>query len=106
MPARRRLPQRRANESFELECHGLRYIATVSWFDDGKLGEIFINNHKPGSASDVNARDSAVVASLALQYGVPLNVIRHALLRDAHGVAASPLGMALDLVADGGGNEV
>jgi hypothetical protein len=103
MSARQRLPNRRHSESFELTCHGLRYSATVSWFDDGSLGEVFINNHKPGSASDINARDAAVVVSIALQYGVPLDVIRHALLRDAQGFAASPLGAVLDRIADGGG---
>jgi hypothetical protein len=41
-----------------------------------------------------------VVTSLALQYGVPLDVIRHALLRDAHGFASSALGVALDLIRD------
>ena len=35
---------------------------------------------------------SAVAASLALQHGCPLEVLRHALLRDAQGNAASPLG--------------
>jgi hypothetical protein len=38
-----------------------------------------------------------VVASIALQYGAPLDIIRRALLRDPQGVAASPLGAALDL---------
>jgi hypothetical protein len=43
------------------------------------------------------ARDSAVMCSLALQFGAPVETIHRALLRDAHGVAASPLGRALDL---------
>jgi hypothetical protein len=42
-------------------------------------------------------------AAIALQYGVPLEVILHALLRDTQGRASSPLGAALDRVA--GGNE-
>jgi ribonucleoside-diphosphate reductase alpha chain len=99
MSGRRRLPQRRANESFELVCNGLHYTATIARFDDGSLGEIFLRNHEVGSA-DINARDAAVVASLALQHGVELNTIRHALIRDAKGAAASPLAMALDLIAD------
>jgi hypothetical protein len=106
MSGRRRLPNRRRSESFELECGGLRYSATVSWFDDGSLAEIFLRNHKVGSAADINARDAAIVSSIALQYGAPLDVIRHALLRDTKGVASSPLGVALDRIADGGGNEV
>jgi hypothetical protein len=63
------------------------------------LAEIFISNAKAGSHSDAAAKDAAVVASIALQYGVPVDVIRHALLRDPRGVASSPLGVALDLLA-------
>ena len=68
-------------------------------FADGALAEIFITNGKAGSDSDTAARDSAVVASIALQFGVPLDVLRHALMRDAQGRPAVPLGTALDFVA-------
>ncbi len=69
--SRQRLPQRRRSETFELEVSGLRYTTTVGYFSDGRIGEIFLQNHKPGSQSDANARDAAVAASLALQYGCP-----------------------------------
>jgi hypothetical protein len=96
---RRRLPNRRASETFALKCEGLAYLATISRFDDGRLAEIFVANHKAGSAADAAAKDAAVVCSIALQFGVPVDVIRHALLRDARGMASSPLGVALDLIA-------
>jgi hypothetical protein len=101
MSARRRLPNRRASESFAFECNGLRYLATVSRFVDGRLAEIFISNAKAGSHSDSAAKDSAVVCSIALQYGVPVDVIRKALLRNSRGVASSPLGAALDVICEG-----
>jgi len=96
---RRKLPDRRACITFEFRCNSLAYTATVSHFENGDLAEIFINNSKVGSDSDSAAKDSAVVASIALQHGVPLNTIRKALLRDPRGVASSPLGVALDLIA-------
>ncbi len=99
--ARERLPNRRPSEQFVFECNGLRYTATVSFFPDGRLAEIFLSNAKAGSHSDSAAKDSAVVCSIALQHGVPFDVIRKALLRDARGVASSPLGVALDLLAAG-----
>ena len=89
----------RASESFGFECNGLRYVCTFSRFAGGSLAEIFISNAKAGSHSDSAAKDSAVVCSIALQHGVPVDVIRHALLRDSRGVAASPLGVALDMLA-------
>lgn len=100
MTERSRLPNRRASETFALECAGLSYVATISRLGDGCLGEIFLTNHKAGSAAGIMASDAAVVCSLALQYGVPVDVIRKALCRDSHGRASGPLGAALDLLAE------
>jgi len=102
MSTRERLPNRRLAESFNFEWNGLAYTATVGRFPDGSLSEIFLSNGKIGSDADAAARDSAVVASIAFQFGAPANVIRRALLRDARGVASSPLGIALDLLAGDG----
>jgi hypothetical protein len=99
---RARLPNRRASRQFTFTCNNLQYVATVSFFPDGRLAEIFFGNAKSGSHSDSAAKDSAVVCSTSLQFGVPLDVIRHALLRDARGAASSPLGAALDIISGGG----
>ena len=97
--SRERLRNRRRSESFTLELHGLHYLASFSRFGDGRVAEVFLQNHKPGSQSDSNARDAAVAASLALQFGCPLDVLRRAVLRDAHGNASTPLGAVLDVIA-------
>ena len=106
---RSRLPPRRASETFRFELGGLHYHATISRFhyhatisrftEGGRVAEIFLSNHRSGSQADANARDAAVAASLAFQYGCPLEVLRGALLRDMQGSPATPLGMALDIVA-------
>jgi len=99
MSARNRLPNRRASLTFGFECGPHNYVATISYFPNtGELAEIFLGNGRAGSDVDAAAKDSAVVASIALQYGVPVNVIRKALLRDVQGRASSPLGRALDLI--------
>jgi hypothetical protein len=67
-----------------------------------RIGEIFITNHKAGSQSGIMASDAAVAASIALQYGAPLDVIRHALMRDGRGRPSGPLGIALDQLAKKG----
>jgi hypothetical protein len=77
---RQRLPNRRASETFDLSVGKLKYRCTTSKLADGTLGEIFLSNGKSGSDSDTAARDSAVVCSIALQFGVPVEVIRHAWL--------------------------
>jgi hypothetical protein len=99
MTSRERLPNRRRSETFTFDLHGLHYVASFSRFDDGRVAEVFLQDHKPASQSDANARDSAIAASLALQYGCPLDVLQRALLRDAQGRASTPLGIALDLIA-------
>ena len=99
MTLRERLRNRRRSETFALELHGLRYLASFSRFNDGRVAEVFLQSLKPASQSDSNARDSAIAASLALQFGCPLGVLRRALLRDAHGNASTPLGIALDVIA-------
>ena len=97
MSDRRRLPDRRASESFTVECAGLQYTATISRFDEGRLGEIFLASGKAGSAADTAARDAAITCSIALQYGAPVEVIRKALCRDGSGNASGSLGAALDV---------
>jgi len=97
---RERLPDRRLSETFEIESQGLRFTVTASRYADGGLAEVFLWNHKAGSMAGINAQDAAVVASIALQHGVPLDVIRNALMRDSQGRASGPLGTALDLIVE------
>jgi len=47
---------------------------------------------------DVLMSDAAIVASLALQHGVPLQQLAHAVKRDRFGIASSPIGAALDRI--------
>jgi hypothetical protein len=96
---RQRLSDRRASETFVVSSSGIDYAATISRFADGRLGEIFLASNKSGSAADTAARDSAIVCSIALQYGADLGTIRKALCRDGQGRASGALGVALDLLA-------
>ena len=98
MSDRQRLANRRASESFTFDVGGLRFTATISRFADGRIGELFLNNHKFGNQSDTNARDAAIILSFALQYGADLDEIRKALCRDGQGRALGPVGAVLDLI--------
>jgi hypothetical protein len=97
--ARERLPNRRAAETFDIEVGGLRYTTTIGFYPDGRVGEVFIQNHKQGSQAGLMASDAAVVASIALQHGVPIETLRHALMRDSRGKPSGPLGVVLDELA-------
>jgi len=102
MTDRKQMPQRRMSMTFDFiheweKGQPFQYRATIGYYDDGTMGEIFLNSsRRHGTALDANARDAAIFVSIALQYGAPLNVLRKALARDAQGYPASPVGMALD----------
>lgn len=103
--AREQLPNRRGSESFTLTASdGGTFTATTSRYPDGRLAEVFINSpKKAGNDADVNARDSAIVCSLALQHGATVDVILAALSKDKAGRPASILGQVLDALASGEG---
>src|SRR5215469_5799597 len=96
MTTRRRLPNRRGSITLDLEALGLTFTVTASRFDNGELGEVFIQNHKTNSAAGILASDCAIAASLALQFGCPAEVLARALSRDSKNNATGPLGIALD----------
>ena len=94
------LPNRRVSENYTFEMHGLRYTATISRFPDGRLGQLFLNNHKAGNQVDINARDTAIILSFAAQHGADVEAIRRALCRDCQGCPLGPIGAAHDLLVD------
>lgn len=104
MNARNTMPERRSSETFSLAFGGEKYHVTTGFYTDGALGEIFINRvrdkaaAKLGSQLDGVCRDGAILLSFALQYGAPIDAIRHALTRDEDGAAATVIGAILDEV--------
>lgn len=104
---RKYLPQRRECTNFEFSHEMERgkefhYKCSVGYYPDGTIGEIFLNLSKHGTSLDVNVQEAAIFASIAIQYGVPLEVLQGAIKRDPEGYPASPLGHALDLIVNNG----
>lgn len=105
---RKRLPQRRMSLTFNFNHQWdngqtFTYHATISYYEDGSIGELFLNSSKRlGTSLDANARDAAIFVSIALQYGAPIEVLRKAQARDSKGYPASPVGMALDEIVNHG----
>ena len=98
---RRLLDNRRAGESFELRHGGQNtsFVITLGCYADGTIGEVFISGSKSGSAFDAVARDGAILLSLALQHGVPIETIRHAMTREADGSASTIVGAVVDEIS-------
>ena len=77
----------------------LSFTASISRYPDGRIAELFCDNHKAGSQIGTLVRDAAILLSFALQHGADIEAIRRALCRDNSGRALGPIGQALDLIA-------
>ena len=95
---RAHLPNRRPNETQEFERDGIQITMTIGYQPAGNIGEIFLNADRSDSMLDVLMSDAAIIASLGLQFGVPLQQIAHAVKRDKFGLASSPIGAAIDRI--------
>ena len=71
-PVRRRLPARRSGFTQEARVAGHKVFLRTGEYEDGTLGEIFIDMHKEGAAFRSMINCFAIAVSKGLQYGVPL----------------------------------
>jgi len=69
------LPTRRKSVTHEVTVDGQRVYFTVGKHTDGRIGDLFIDVNKEGTAVRTWATASAQLISLLLQYNVPLKVI-------------------------------
>ncbi len=69
---RRRLPDRRKGYIQKSAIGGHKVYLHTGEYDDGALGEIFIDMHKEGAAFRSLMNNFAIAISIGLQYGVPL----------------------------------
>lgn len=69
---RRRLPGRRNGYTQKATVGGHKVYLRTGNYEDGSLGEIFIDLHKEGSAFRSLMHSFAMSISIGLQYGVPL----------------------------------
>ena len=69
---RKRLPQRRKGYTQKAIVGGHKVYLHTGEFDDGTIGEIFIDMHKEGAAFRSLMNNFAIAISIGLQYGVPL----------------------------------
>ena|SRR6185295_11934731 len=79
MSERTRFPNRRASETIKATIGGQNVYITYSRFADGRIGEVFCAVNKSGSAFRGLLDGLAITISIALQYGVPLEVMTSAL---------------------------
>ncbi len=69
---REKLPDRRKGYTQKAVVGGHKVYLRTGEYQDGRLGEIFIDMHKEGAAFRSLMNNFAIAISLGLQYGVPL----------------------------------
>jgi len=69
---REKMPDRRKGYTQKAVVGGHKVYLRTGEYDDGRLGEIFIDMHKEGAAFRAMMNNFAIAISLGLQYGVPL----------------------------------
>ncbi|CCD94178.1 ribonucleotide reductase large subunit [Bradyrhizobium sp. ORS 375] len=72
MREREKMPDRRKGYTQKAVVGGHKVYLRTGEYDDGRLGEIFIDMHKEGAALRSFINNFAIAVSLGLQYGVPL----------------------------------
>lgn len=73
MRERERMPDRRKGYTQKAVVGGHKVYLRTGEYDDGRIGEIFIDMHKEGAALRSFINNFAIAVSLGLQYGVPLD---------------------------------
>jgi ribonucleoside-diphosphate reductase alpha chain len=69
---RKPLPNRRKGYTQKAKIGGHSIFIRTGEYDDGSLGEIFLDMHKEGAAFRSLLNSFAIAVSLGLQYGVPI----------------------------------
>jgi ribonucleoside-diphosphate reductase alpha chain len=69
---RRRMPDRRGGYTQKAIVGGHKVYLRTGNYDDGTIGEIFVDMHKEGAAFRSLMNNFAIAVSLGLQHGVPL----------------------------------
>jgi len=98
MTERTRLSNRRYHETFSMRHWNLIYTIGLGKDTDGNVKEVFINCGRSGEQAETLARDSAVLLSIALQYGVPVEAMKKTITRNLDGSPTGPIGAIIDLL--------
>ena len=92
-PIREPLPPERTAITHKVRVGGHKIYVTAGFYDDGRLGEIFLTMNKEGSTTSGFASAWATAVSRQLQYGIPL---REVLDSHAH-QRFEPMGLAIGI---------
>lgn len=73
MATRKPLPSRRRTDIIKARIAGHKVYLRTGTYEDGRLGEFFVDMHKDGAAMRSIMNAFAIAMSIGLQHGVPLD---------------------------------
>ena len=74
---RKRLPNKRRGIRVTIGSGASTVVLSTGEYEDGSLGEVFLDSPKEGSFSRAILNALAISISISLQHGVPLATIQH-----------------------------
>ena len=95
---RETLKNRRPSITTSFWHNGFDYVTTIGFYEDGRVGEVFLSCAKNGTDLNTNMRDAAIAVSFALQHGATVQSMKEAMLRDESGIPQGTMGILLDLL--------
>lgn len=105
---RRRLPNRRAEETIEIRYGNQAYLVSVGFYETAEeieagarptVGEMFIAAGKAGTDVNTMMHDTSVANSIALQHGATVQELSGAFLRNEDDTPAGLMSTILDEIA-------
>ncbi len=95
---RQPLSSRRKNQSIELAFEGVRYQITIGFYQNGRIGEVWLNGPRPDSALYHITQDACVLISHLLQRFASPHALFDSLPRAPDGSPASVIGAIIELL--------
>lgn len=95
---RQPLLPRRKNQTIELVFEAVRYQLTIGFYENGRIGEVWLNGPRPDSALYHITQDACILISHLLQRFTSPHTLYDSLPRKADGAPASVIGAIIELL--------
>lgn len=90
-----KLPGRRVSETFKRKVNGRSIFVGVGYSEEGNISEIWIDTAKEGTELRTMMNAFAMMTSLALQFGAPVDHLMSTLLKFPQGELTREIGEVL-----------
>ena len=97
---REKLPSRRPRLTVTFEHAGHTYHGGAGFYEDGRIGEVFLTAGKSGTHLQNSLHDASIAASIALQRGSTVRELLKACIKNEDGTPAGAMGQMFMMLVD------